>query len=104
MQENNNSVQGNKVEKEEAVVSMSAENSNTKNFNNMALTSFIFSLVGLIIAGIPCGIVALLLGGKELKQNNEKGKGFAIAGIIIGIIDIVLVIINIILKISVIAQ
>jgi len=37
-------------------------------------------------------------------KSTGKGKGFAIAGIIIGIIDIVLVIINIILKISVIAQ
>lgn len=109
MQENNNlmqeSNQEQKMEKEEMTVNTPIANVNTntstKKINNMALTSFIFSLVGLIIAGIPCGVAALALGGTGLSKfnpNEEKGKGFAIAGIVIGVIDIVSVVINIILK------
>lgn len=70
-------------------------------FNKGAITSFVCSLVGLIIAGIPCGIVAIILGIIGLvqindKSKNQKGRWMAIIGIIIGIVDIVLVSISLI--------
>ena len=79
------------------------QNVGMKKQNSMALLSFIISLVGLLIAGLPCGIVAIITGIVGLTKFNpetEKGKGFAIAGLIIGIIDAVLIIISIIIQAS----
>ena len=46
-----------------------------KRFNNYALASFILSLVGLLVAGIPCGIAAFVTGILGLvKFNPEKEK------------------------------
>ena len=69
----------------------------SKKLNVLALLSFIFALLSLFIAGIPLGIAALVCGIIGLTQilsspDSYKGQGFAIAGIIIGLISIVLVI------------
>ena len=68
-----------------------------KRFNNYALASFILSLVGLLVAGIPCGIAAFvtgILGLVKFNPENEKNnKWMAIIGIIVGVIDIILVIV-----------
>lgn len=66
----------------------------------MGLLSLIFSLVGLIIAGLPCGIVAVItgiVGLVKFDSSKEKAKGLPIAGLIVGIIDVVAVIANIII-------
>ena len=79
------------------------QNTGVKKQNSMALTSFIISLVGLLVAGLPCGIVAIItgiVGLVKFKPEAEKGKGFAIAGLVIGVIDAVLVIINIFIQAS----
>lgn len=52
------------------------------------------SIVGFFIAGLILGIISIILcsiGLKEIKQNPDKwtGKNYAIAGIIMGIIDII---------------
>jgi hypothetical protein len=51
-----------------------------------SIASFCCAIVGLLVAGIPLGIAAIILGvvgvGKGLR-------GLAIAGIIIGVIDII---------------
>lgn len=72
-----------------------------KKINTSALISLIFSLVGLVIAGIPCGLVAIITGIVGITKFNaetEKGKWMAIVGIIIGIVDVVLVITGIVLR------
>jgi hypothetical protein len=46
--------------------------------------------------GLPLAIVALVLGFLS-RKNDEDGKGMAIAGIVCGIVGLVVVIINIIL-------
>jgi hypothetical protein len=62
--------------------------------DGMAVAGFIGSLVGLFILGIPLGIMAVVFGfvsiGK-IKRHPEryKGRGFAIASIIIGAIDVI---------------
>lgn len=59
-----------------------------------AKTSFITAIVGLIIAGIICGTYAFVTGIqalKEIKTDKElSGKGMAIAGIVLGLLDVVL--------------
>lgn len=66
-----------------------------KKNNKNALASFIVALVGLIIAGIPCGIASAILGVLGITKFNpetEKGKWMAIVGLILGIIDIIAVV------------
>lgn len=65
-----------------------------KKANPMCLASFILSLVGLLIAGIPCGIAAVItgiMGIVKFDAENHKFKWMGIVGIIIGIADVILV-------------
>ena len=58
-----------------------------------AIASLVLSLVGLIIFGLICGIMAISMSTvalNRIKANpNLKGRGLAIAGLVIGIIDCV---------------
>ncbi len=92
MEEENNPIQEPGAKKEETREAQTTQNVGPKKQNNFALVSFILSLVGLIIAGLPCGIVAVVLGIISLVKfdaTKEKGKGFGIAGLAIGIFDAV---------------
>ena len=52
----------------------------------------IIALVGLFIFGILCGIASLILGIIGIATAGEtKGKGMAIAGTVVGAIDLVAV-------------
>lgn len=63
-----------------------------KELNVLGLISMIIALVGLFIFGIPCGIVSLILGIIGIVTAGEtKGKGMAIAGTVVGAIDLVAV-------------
>ncbi len=67
-------------------------NGELKKNNGLALTSFILGLVGLILAGIPCGICAVVFGGigmAKFKPESQKNKWMAITGLILGIVDVV---------------
>ena len=64
----------------------------------LGLAGFLSGLVGLFIASIPLGVIAVIFGSISLskikKQSQRyKGKGFAIASIILGLIDVVVMII-----------
>ena len=68
------------------------------------LLSLIFSIVGLVIgiccctyAGMGLGIAAVILGIVFMSKHEQKGKGMAIAGIIIGALALIGSIINAIL-------
>lgn len=69
--------------------------------NSMAIVAFVFSLVGLFFAALPCGIFAVCLGVAAKNHikvfPEEKGNSFATAGIIIGIFDIVAVVLQLVL-------
>lgn len=54
--------------------------------SGFAIVSFIAGILGLLVAGIPLGIIAVVFGAIGLKRDL---KGLAIAGIILGFIDIV---------------
>ena len=63
--------------------------------NGLALAGFIVSCVSIVMDGygIVFGIVGLVLsiiGKLQLKQRDERGNGFAIAGIVVGICGIVI--------------
>lgn len=56
-----------------------------------SIASFVLAIVGLIVFGIICGLLAIIFGSIGLSRGYLKG--LAIAGIIIGAIDIIAVLI-----------
>jgi hypothetical protein len=64
-----------------------------KSYNGMAITSFVLSLVGLVFCGFILGVIAIVLGAIALNgmksSGNQQGRGLSIAGIVIGILDII---------------
>lgn len=66
-------------------------------WSGKAIASFVVSLVGIFFAAIICGTIGLVfsaLAFQELKtKQNLRGKGLAVAGMVISIIDVVLMII-----------
>ena len=63
-----------------------------KELNVLGLISMIIALVGLFIFGIPCGVASLILGIIGIATAGEtRGKGMAIAGTVVGAIDLVTV-------------
>ena len=62
-----------------------------KKYSGKAIAGFVLSLVGLLIAAIPCGILGLVFSSISFKEteSEKKGKGLAIAGLVISIVDIV---------------
>jgi hypothetical protein len=73
------------------------------NFNNsqpdvrknqgLGVAGFVTSLTGLFIFSIPLGVLSVIFGavslGKIKRERRFKGRGFAIAAIIIGLVDII---------------
>ena len=68
-----------------------------KKVNGLAVAGFVVSLVGLICAGLICGILSVVFSAVALKQipaKNQGGKGLAVAGLVIGIIDLATIVIS----------
>lgn len=51
-----------------------------------SIASMVLGLVGLLIFALPCGILAIIFSALGKKKG---GKGFATAGLVLGIIDVV---------------
>ena len=76
--------------------------------NGLAIAGFVVSLVSIFfnfycITGIVTGIVGIILSIIGLKKSSElggKGKGMAIAGIVLGVVGIVIGIIVIVTIVS----
>ena len=69
-------------------------NENERKTQGFAVAGFVLSILGLIVAGIPLGILAMIFGsiglGKISREPKRfKGRGLAIASIIIGAIAII---------------
>ena len=63
-----------------------------KELNVLGLISMIIAIIGLFIFGIPCGVTSLILGIIGIATAGEtKSKGMAIAGTVVGAIDLVAV-------------
>ena len=63
-----------------------------------ATSSLVCGIVGLLVAGIILGIIAIAQGNKAKQLGYQGGK--ATAGIVLGIIDIVLVVLFLIVRLS----
>lgn len=60
-------------------------------YSGLSIEGFIVSLAGLLIFAVPCGVVSVILfalGLKEVNDKKLKGNGFAISGLVVGIVDI----------------
>lgn len=55
--------------------------------SGFAIAGFVLSLLGLLVAAIPCGVLAIVFGTLGLKSDRS---GLAIAALIIGAIDVAL--------------
>lgn len=60
----------------------------------LAIASLVVSLVGLLCFGVILGPLAIIFGAIALSKANSEphmygGKGMAVAGLIIGIVDII---------------
>ena len=76
--------------------------SNSVGTNKYAIMSLVFSCIAFFIFGYLC-IAGIILGYKaknEIAQTNEKGKGLATAGIVIGYVDLVFLIIGLVGSLS----
>ena len=60
--------------------------------NLFALLSLIFSVTGFHLVGIVMGHIALV----QLKRVQQRGRGFAIAGLIVGYASFALVVLGVI--------
>lgn len=64
-----------------------------KDYKGFAISSFVLSLVAILVAAIICGPLAIIFGAIA-RQSKDKGiKGLATAGMAIGIVDTVIMII-----------
>jgi hypothetical protein len=58
-----------------------------------SILGFAFGVVGLLVLPILFGIAAIVLSiiGLKKTSNGQKGKGFAIAGLILGILEVLII-------------
>ena len=64
-----------------------------KSINICGLLSFIFSMVGILMFGLPCGIIATILGIigiATFKPEINKAKWMGITGLVVGICEILI--------------
>ena len=52
----------------------------------MSIASMVLGLVGIVLFALPCGILAIIF---SILGKKKGGKGFATAGLVLGIIDVV---------------
>ena len=63
----------------------------------MSIASMVLGIVGLIVLALPCGILAIIF---SILGKKKGGKGFATAGLVLGIIDAVFGIIAIVSSVA----
>lgn len=83
---------GMRVEEDTAQTKEYIQFDNVTKFSAMAIVGFVLSLVGILVAAIPCGIIGLVfssLGMRDAQVRRYRGNGLAIAGLVVSIIDII---------------
>lgn len=78
----------------EAQVIEDGEPKDKKKLNGYAMASFICSIVGLVVFGMPLGLAAIVTGIngiREFDKETQNNKWMAIVGLVIGIIDVIFV-------------
>lgn len=51
----------------------------------LSISSMVLGLVGLLVFAVPCGVLAIIF---SVIGKKKGGKGFATAGLVLGIIDV----------------
>lgn len=80
---------------EDAHETASYENQGMKKVTVLGMISFIFSLIGIFFAGLPCGIVALItgiIGIAKFNPEKETNRWMAITGLALGAVEIVVMV------------
>ena len=78
-----------------------------RSFSAKAIAGFVLSLVGIIIAALPCGILGIIFSAlalREIPVKQQRDNGLAIEGLIVSIVDLVFWLITIIINGAVIAR
>jgi len=94
--ESSNTNTENKVEQPVQQTEQPSAANNTK-YNGVVISGFVIAIISIFKFSIVLGPIAAILsaiGLKQVNEKNEKGKGLAIAGIIIGIAVIIIMIIG----------
>ena len=60
--------------------------------NGFGIAAFACSFLGLFIAGLILGICGIVFGGIALSKK-DKSKGWGIAGLVLGLIDVILILV-----------
>lgn len=92
MEENNNMGTNTNEGKVENVAGQNTSSAANKNLNVCGLLSFIFSMVGIFMFGLPCGIAATILGiigTVTFKPESQKSKWLGITGLAVGAVEVV---------------
>ena len=73
--------------------SAQASSTANKSVNACGLISFIFSMIGIFMFGLPCGIVATILGiigVANFKPETQTARWMAITGLAVGVVEVVI--------------
>lgn len=71
----------------------------SEKWNVLSIVGFVLSILGFNVVAIVLGFIGL----SQVKKTGERGRGLAIAAIIIGFVSIVLIIIAIVVSVSLVA-
>jgi hypothetical protein len=70
-----------------------ADQAAIKEQKGKATTSLVLGIVGLLCFGFILGIIAIVYANQAMsamkRSGNEEGKGMAIAGMVLGVVDII---------------
>lgn len=77
-----------------------SQSASAEKWNVLSIVGFVLSLLGFNVVAIVLGFIGL----NQVKKTGERGRGLAIAAIIIGFISIVLFIIIMIVTFSIAAS
>ena len=68
------------------------DGSSSQPISKLAIASLVVSIIELFLHTLILGIVAIILGAVALGGSGKSGRGMAKAGLIIGIIDVIIAI------------
>ena len=63
--------------------------------NGLAIASLVLGILWLFWVGSLVGLILGLVALKQIKSRNQRGRGIAIAGVVLGMLGLVLLVIGI---------
>jgi uncharacterized membrane protein len=84
--------QSNQIAQNEIIPSMSMQPTSNKT-NGFAVASLVLGVVWIFGAGSILAIIFGFIASNQIKERGEKGSGMATAGIILGVIGVILLVV-----------